>query len=1576
MEISSTFLLSLAALALAQAQTATLPLCNSTKADIRHSDYGQEGLCIGPQAHRQRRRAQTTSPIEPPEENDLTFVVNSAAGLDTACTFRAGGPLVFSVQIPRVFGDIVKLKDAGLISSTVKLSLPAYDVDFAQGEWDAVSVNGVRLADYLTGENNVWKLNTYYLPIEMLNFPTDPGVGGTVVPAENVISVEIDVNKAGWCVSFDWAAIEIEKAPLPVVLFHGILSDGDVWKSQWVSKLNSLGIPNDATLNLGDYDSIQTNSGLIATKITSSLVRWGVNKVDIVSHSKGGLDARHYAETADNVANVIQIAAPNGGSPLADFAQQASLAALTISNTVVINYFADVASVQLTTDYMAVYNSMHGLNENVVYTALAGEYDPDCVASDPSCRTLDRLLLAISGSPGDTIVPTWSVHNMDETSKLSFSSVGTDESAKHYPLIQSQAVYDQLQNSVTMGLGSSLSAPEPDFQITLSLAGKVLQDATFDASLDLDGTTEAYVVLLYPSGTLGFTLVSPDGTTIDTTYATNNPSLIGYEGSDFFEGKIAVYHLVNPTVGTWSVQVTGDQVIEEPGTVFVVNAFLFQPDIKLVASLATPSVQANTPLVYLAKPTDSGSPILSATAKATVALPDGTLTVVTLLDDGIAPDSTANDGVYTGSLTNTSQSGNYRAAVAVEGTGSPSFTREAFVLGSVTVATMTSSNFGETPRDTDGDVLYNFLDISFDVTSTVPGNFLLQAVLSDSADNEHSVVKTVSISGPTRVTVSFVGEPIYDNGVNGPYMLSSIRLAEESGYALTVISNIEDIYTTTAYSYTQFQRNALRLIGGTTIPIDNNSNALYDLLNVSLDVEADKAGAYTWSATVRDIHGTELGFSFGSSTFTVGSNVIVLSFQGLKIGNNFVDGPYLVSDFILYGAGESLVQSTAAYTTDALLWSQFEHTGTPPTSNPTANPTASPTTQSPTKNPTPNPTMNPTPNPTNSPTKNPTRNPTMNPTLNPTMNPTPNPTNSPTNNPTANPTNSPTKNPTANPTTNPTPNPTNSPTNTPTANPTNSPTKKPTQNPTMNPTAHPTNSPTKNPTSVPTQKPTEQPSKSPSSMPSDVPSYSPTSMPSSQPSIVTQTIRTPGTVSTNKEFCSFSDAEREAFTAAALGSIVEFACPGSNTCSASLTSACGQNQGARRELLSSSRQLQAQSNWQVEYVVVDTFTCERATCSSPSDISRVNDIVKTITDNMNESMSSGAFKETFAFKIIQSAALNANLVECLMVWGTVGAAETDVGGAGTGKTGVFYPDWDYNSGTCLQDGNEPAYMKTSTSWLSSSLEECCSHFYPGWNFNKCMNPSGSGLWYVSHDNGKCVTDCDEGSGGTCGGFANLVSNNLYSNPRSCCEAELFYRYIEFCEADSFLSECYEGTGLFYRGDNGGKEVCARDCDPASGDTTCGGIVEDAYIVLYETAEACCSSEYNWIDVELCAARTTQTSFGKYWPDKDNAKCLKDFEMPSSQLDVQIFDSLEDCCASGIFWLSKGACFAASGIAPEETGTRKFYVDWISEYCVQDCVGPAPCGGLAQAWDSLYDSSSECCARLPGRTIDDGCIYTA
>jgi hypothetical protein len=38
---------------------------------------------------------------------------------------------------------------------------------------------------------------------------------------------------------------------------------------------------------------------------------------------------------------------------------------------------------------------------------------------------------------------------------------------------------------------------------------------------------------------------------------------------------------------------------------------------------------------------------------------------------------------------------------------------------------------------------------------------------------------------------------------------------------------------------------------------------------------------------------------------------------------------------------------------------------------------------------------------------------------------------------------------------------------------------------------------------------------------------------------------------------------------------------------------------------------------------------------------------------------------------------------------------------------------------------------------------------------------------------------------------------------------------QLLQAESFVSSCYAGTGLYYRGDSAGSDVCVRDCDPAS-----------------------------------------------------------------------------------------------------------------------------------------------------------------
>lgn len=96
-----------------------------------------------------------------------------------------------------------------------------------------------------------------------------------------------------------------------------------------------------------------------------------------------------------------------------------------------------------------------------------------------------------------------------------------------------------------------------------------------------------------------------------------------------------------------------------------------------------------------------------------------------------------------------------------------------------------------------------------------------------------------------------------------------------------------------------------------------------------------------------------------------------------------------------------------------------------------------------------------------------------------------------------------------------------------------------------------------------------------------------------------------------------------------------------------------------------------------------------------------------------------------------------------------------------------------------------------SSWLYDDLEGCCDRYFGGWNKNKCMGEGGSGLWYVDYSSDKCVVDCEEGSGAICGGLAHLDPDELYQDPRSCCENKLPWVFIDYCEV-SLLKVTWKG----------------------------------------------------------------------------------------------------------------------------------------------------------------------------------------
>ena len=152
---------------------------------------------------------------------------------------------------------------------------------------------------------------------------------------------------------------------LPVILVHGYREDSSIWY-EWEQNLESDGIqfclvsfhPDDICGTALD-DASELSQ--IVQRVKSMTLQ---NQVNIVAHSKGGLDVRVYLAMTGthDVANLIMIGTPNAGSPLADFTEY---------------YNSDpfCPAVRDFTTYAWDINS--GRNTNTKYHTIAGDWYPD-----------------------------------------------------------------------------------------------------------------------------------------------------------------------------------------------------------------------------------------------------------------------------------------------------------------------------------------------------------------------------------------------------------------------------------------------------------------------------------------------------------------------------------------------------------------------------------------------------------------------------------------------------------------------------------------------------------------------------------------------------------------------------------------------------------------------------------------------------------------------------------------------------------------------------------------------------------------------------------------------------------------------------------------------------------------------------------------------------------------------------------------------------------------------------------------------------------------------------------------------
>lgn len=361
-----------------------------------------------------------SSSFEPPTQDDLTFVLNHAPYMDASCATNGESPLVYHLPVGRYLGQVNSdgtLKNAknlvasGVLSETATITIVFRWEEFSPRppvapQRDRLSFNGVPVqqlrssnSEFLNGQENHWRKESFEVPIDLVRFPAARGEPGIApVAALNDFQVDIDTvnfpQQDAWCTVVDWVALSF-KALSPVILIHGNSQTGTFFtRHGFTQDLIRQGFVTDTSISLGDPTTIEADARALDVAIPRVVKRYGVDSVHLVMHSKGGLDARAYLATYQRshdkdfkILSYTSLSTPHNGSVLADIMvtkNKAAKAKLQFGNQFP-DYTAKVVAAvdynpgydNLTVGFVAGFNgsNLPLLPSTVDYNVVAGDAD-------------------------------------------------------------------------------------------------------------------------------------------------------------------------------------------------------------------------------------------------------------------------------------------------------------------------------------------------------------------------------------------------------------------------------------------------------------------------------------------------------------------------------------------------------------------------------------------------------------------------------------------------------------------------------------------------------------------------------------------------------------------------------------------------------------------------------------------------------------------------------------------------------------------------------------------------------------------------------------------------------------------------------------------------------------------------------------------------------------------------------------------------------------------------------------------------------------------------------------------------
>ena len=169
----------------------------------------------------------------------------------------------------------------------------------------------------------------------------------------------------------------------PVLLVHGLGEDASMWK-KWEEMLTKDGIQYHTITFQESDDKCGTalaHAVELGKRVDEILRSNPSGQVNIVGHSKGGIDARVYlANGTQSVANLIMIGTPNNGTPMAE---RTSICAPAVW------------------DILPEANATKvGMNPNTRYYTIAGDWAKE-VGGNPTIPGPDDGLVPVSSAESE-----------------------------------------------------------------------------------------------------------------------------------------------------------------------------------------------------------------------------------------------------------------------------------------------------------------------------------------------------------------------------------------------------------------------------------------------------------------------------------------------------------------------------------------------------------------------------------------------------------------------------------------------------------------------------------------------------------------------------------------------------------------------------------------------------------------------------------------------------------------------------------------------------------------------------------------------------------------------------------------------------------------------------------------------------------------------------------------------------------------------------------------------------------------------------------------------------------------------